>query len=98
MLSKHCHAHTHTATIPDSTTAMSLAAPAVALANTSAMKVGHTAPLLPTPPSMTSILGNALTAAGPASVAFGNASASIVSLSNSFYMVYCYICLTRDIS
>ena len=37
-------------TIPDEDTAMSLAAPAVALANT--LPVGHTAPLLPTPPSV----------------------------------------------
>ena len=37
---------------------MSLAAPAVAIANQS-KPVGHTAPLLPTPPTVTSVLGAA---------------------------------------
>ena len=65
-------AKTHTsyvppADVPDGTTAMSLAAPAVALANSSAKPVGHTAPLLPTPPSM----ATALNPIGPASLALG---------------------------
>ena len=37
---------------------MSLAAPAIAIANQS-KPVGHTAPLLPTPPTVTSVLGAA---------------------------------------
>ena len=40
------------ATIPDEVTAMSMAAPAVATASRSAQPMGHTAPLLPTPPSV----------------------------------------------
>lgn len=46
------------AAIPDEENAMSLAAPAVAVANQS-KPVGHTAPLLPTPPTVTSVLGAA---------------------------------------
>ena len=46
------------ASIPGEEDAMSLAAPAVAIANQS-KPVGHTAPLLPTPPTVTSVLGAA---------------------------------------
>ena len=46
------------ASIPGEIDAMSLAAPAVAIANQS-KPVGHTAPLLPTPPTVTSVLGAA---------------------------------------
>ena len=42
---------TFTDSIPDKDTAMSLAAPSVAVAN-QPPTVGHTAPLLPTPPSV----------------------------------------------
>lgn len=65
--------------IPDETVALSLAAPAIAVANIAAHQpIAHTAPLLPTPPSLLnlasgmSVLGNppvstaaALTAAMP---------------------------------
>ena len=48
----------YVAAIPGEDDAMSLAAPAIAIANQS-KPVGHTAPLLPTPPTVTSVLGAA---------------------------------------
>ncbi|XP_064385900.1 serine/arginine-rich splicing factor 11-like isoform X2 [Halichondria panicea] len=56
------------AEIPDSSAAMFLAAPAIALANSASKPMGHTAPLLPTPPSM-----GAPAPTGPASMAMGAA-------------------------
>ena len=47
---------------------MFLAAPAIALANSASKPMGHTAPLLPTPPSM-----GAPAPTGPASMAMGAA-------------------------
>lgn len=41
--------------MPVEVDAMSLAAPAVAIASNQSMMVGHTAPLLPTPPSMSTL-------------------------------------------
>ncbi|XP_064385893.1 serine/arginine-rich splicing factor 11-like isoform X3 [Halichondria panicea] len=56
------------AEIPDGSAAMFLAAPAIALANSASKPMGHTAPLLPTPPSM-----GAPAPTGPASMAMGAA-------------------------
>ncbi len=56
------------AEIPDGSAAMFLAAPAIALANNASKPMRHTAPLLPTPPSM-----GAPTPTGPASMAMGAA-------------------------
>ena len=53
------HTYIHVATFPDEEQAMSLAAPAIAIANQS-IPMAHTAPLLPTPPTVNSVL----TAAG----------------------------------
>ncbi len=68
-----CHTYTP-AEIPDSAAAMLLAAPAVAVANSSSKPMGHTAPLLPTPPSMA-----VATPTGPASMAMGAVNPAAVS-------------------
>jgi len=59
-------------TIPDEETALQLAAPAVAVAANQSKLVGHTAPLLPTPPSMTTIAA-AAAAAGMGSAGLAGA-------------------------
>ncbi len=48
---------------------MSLAAPAVAIAANQTKSIGHTAPLLPTPPSMAPLVG--ITSVGLAGIAPG---------------------------
>lgn len=45
-----------TDSIPGEEDALTLAAPAVAIAANQTKSVGHTAPLLPTPPSMTPLI------------------------------------------
>ena len=70
-----------TAAVPDEESAMSLAAPAVAIANQS-KPVGHTAPLLPTPPTVTSVLGAA-----------GIVPTNPVSQSTSVYVSYVCVCM-----
>ncbi len=76
--------HTYTpAEIPDSAAAMLLAAPAVAVANSSSKPMGHTAPLLPTPPSMV-----AATPTGPASMAMGAVNPAAVSKNMQVYRLH----------
>ena len=68
--------------IPDEEAALQLAAPAVAVAANQAKLVGHTAPLLPTPPSMTTIAA-AAAAAGMGSGLAGAVPAMAAALASS---------------
>lgn len=67
---------------------MSLAAPAVAIAANQSKTVGHTAPLLPTPPTLTNSAGLAGIAPGVPAPAAPAAAATNVSVMQGLTFVY----------
>jgi hypothetical protein len=70
---------------------MTLAAPAVAIANQSSKNLGHTAPLLPTPPPVITLSATNTTGAGLAGVAPGiPAPVSAVPTSSVVSTTVCY--------
>ncbi len=62
--------------LPEEEKALQLAAPAVAVAANQSKLVGHTAPLLPTPPSMTTIAA----AAAAASIGSGSLAGAVPAM------------------